>query len=58
MVRARPLPRTRIVTLAAWPDKKTAAWPAELPPPTSMTSSPRHSRASIGEARYQTPRPS
>ena len=22
-------------TLAAWPDRKTAAWPAELPPPTS-----------------------
>ena len=41
MLRARPSLRTRIVTLAAWPDRNTAAWPAELPPPTRMTSSPR-----------------
>ena len=40
------------------PDKNTAAWPAELPPPTRMTSSSRHMRASIGEAQYQRPRPS
>jgi hypothetical protein len=44
-----------IVTLAAWADRKTAAWPAELPPPTRKTSSPLHSRASIGDAQYHTP---
>ena len=31
--------------------RNTAAWPAELPPPTTMTSSPTHSCASIGVAR-------
>jgi hypothetical protein len=31
------LPRTAIVTLSAYREKKTAAWPAELAPPTTMT---------------------
>ena len=45
-------------TLRAWPDRNTAACPAELPPPTSTTSCSAQSRASIGDAQYQTPRPS
>ena len=56
--RRGPAPRTIMRTFAAWPDRNTAPWPAELPPPTRMTSSPAHSRASIGDAQYQTPRPS
>src|SRR2546430_2284290 len=38
--------------------RKTAACPAELPPPTSTTSAPAHIFASIAEAQYHTPRPS
>src|SRR5438874_834038 len=33
--------------------RNTAAWPAELPPPTTATSSPAHSCDSIREARYE-----
>ena len=33
-------PRQRIVTLRAWLEKNSAAWPAELPAPTMWTSSP------------------
>src|SRR6266446_2064526 len=58
MLSARLSLRTSMVTLAANPERKTAAWPAEFPPPTSATCSCRHVRASIGEAQYQTPRPS
>jgi hypothetical protein len=58
MLAASPSARTSIQTLAAWADRKTAAWPAELPPPTSTTSCPAHIRASMGEAQYQTPCPS
>ncbi len=42
--------RTIMVTVRATPDRNTAAWPAELPPPTTMTSSSRQSRASTGVA--------
>jgi hypothetical protein len=41
--------------LAAKLERKTAAWPAELPPPTSAISSRRHIRASMGDAQYQMP---
>ena len=58
MLSARPGPRTIIRTLAAWAERNTAPWPAELPPPTRTTSSPAHRRASICDAQYQTPRPS
>src|SRR3981189_1765475 len=51
-------PRTSIQILAAKLRRKTAPCPAELPPPTRTISSFRHKRASIGEAQYQTPRPS
>src|ERR1700730_11449629 len=37
-------------TLATRLDRYTAAWPAELPPPTSATSCPAHSRPSKGDA--------
>ena len=37
-------PRQRIVTLRAWFEKYSAAWPAELPAPTMWTSSPCVSR--------------
>src|SRR5919197_4635865 len=50
--------RTIILTFAAWPARKTAACPAELPPPTTMTSCRAHSFASNGDAQYHTPRPS
>src|SRR5438067_868229 len=50
MLAPSPPPRMIIWTLRAWPDRNTAAWPAELPPPTSTTSWPTHSLASIGEA--------
>jgi len=51
-------PRMIMVTLRAWPDRNTAACPAELPPPTRATSCSAQSRASVGDAQYQTPRPS
>ena len=41
MVAARPPPRTSMCTWRAVRDRNTAAWPAELPPPTTTTSSPR-----------------
>ena len=41
-VAARPGPRTSMWTLAACCDRNTAAWPAELPPPTSATSCCAH----------------
>ena len=58
MLVSSPWSRTRMDTFAAKPDRNTAACPAELPPPTSATCSPRQSRASMGEAQYHTPRPS
>src|SRR5262249_28500104 len=58
MLAASPGPRTSIQTFFADVDRNTAACPAELPPPTSTTSWSAHMRASIGEAQYQTPRPS
>jgi hypothetical protein len=41
-----PAARTTMWTFWAVPARKTAAWPAELPPPTTITSSPPHSCAS------------
>jgi hypothetical protein len=38
MPRSSPSERQTIVTLAAKRLKKTAAWPAELAPPTTKTS--------------------
>ena len=40
-------PRTSSQSLATWPARKTAAWPAELPPPTSASSWPAQSLPSI-----------
>ena len=58
VVDARPWPgdaehaAARILsqTLATWLDRYTAAWPAELPPPTNATSCPAHSLPSSGDA--------
>ncbi len=58
MLAASPAPRTSIQTLEALPDRNTAAWPAELPPPTSTISLSAQRFASMGEAQYQTPLPS
>src|ERR1700674_4100942 len=49
---------SRLDTLAACCPRYTAACPAELPPPTRVTSSPAHVFASSGDAQYHTPRPS
>src|SRR5262245_63600554 len=38
MLAAKSVPRKSSQTLAAWLARKTAAWPAELPPPTRATS--------------------
>ena len=38
----RSSPRITRYTLRTCPARKTAAWPAELPPPTTTTSDPRH----------------
>ena len=43
-------PRQRIVTLRAWVEKKSAAWPAELPAPMMWTSSPCALEASLRAA--------
>ena len=43
-------PRIIMRTLRACPDRKTAAWPAELTPPTTMTSCAAHSCASMAVA--------
>ena len=40
MLRATVDPRHRMVTLRAWFEKKSAAWPAELPAPTMWMSWP------------------
>ena len=53
----RLLPRIGMKIFLAKPERKIAAWPAELPPPTSAISSLRHILASIGDAQYQIPRP-
>ena len=53
MLSLRLGPRTSIQIFAAKLRRKTAAWPAELPPPTRTISSFRHRRASMGEAQYQ-----
>ena len=58
MLAARPDPRTSILMLDACCARKTAAWPAEFPPPTSATSLSAHIFASSAEAQYQMPRPS
>ncbi len=50
--------RTSTRTWRALLARNTAAWPAEFPPPIKATSSLRQSRASTGEAQYETPRPS
>ena len=58
MLSARPEPRTSTLTSALLCERKTAAWPAELPPPTMAISSPLHSWASTWVALYMTPVPS
>src|SRR5690606_13271082 len=58
MLAASPAPLTSIETFSANSDRYTAPCPAELPPPTTTTSWPVLAFASIGEAQYQTPRPS
>jgi hypothetical protein len=50
MFSLRSCSRTMRVTWAACRDRKTAAWPAELPPPTTATGSPAQSSASACEA--------
>jgi len=40
-------PRTITRTLRALSARYAAAWPAEFPPPTTTTSSPRHRSASM-----------
>ena len=50
MLASSPGPRTRSQTLATWLARYTAAWPAELPAPTSATSCPAQSFASRGDA--------
>ncbi len=49
-VSARPAERTSMCTRRAVCARNTAAWPAELPPPTTMTSSSPHSCASTNVA--------
>ena len=46
MLSARPAPAHQQVHVPRVPDRNTAAWPAELPPPTTTISSPRQSCAS------------
>src|SRR5262249_20276085 len=58
MLAARLGPRTSIHTFDACAERNTAACPAEVPPPTTTTSSPAHIFASIGDAQYHTPCPS
>ena len=43
-------PRQTIVTVRAWLEKKSAAWPAEFPAPTMWTSRPWVSGASLRAA--------
>ena len=50
MVAARPAPRTSTWTWRAVRDRNTAACPAELPPPTTITSADRQRLASIAVA--------
>ena len=49
MLSANPAERTNMKTREVCA-RNTAAWPAALPPPTTMTGSLRHSAASIGVA--------
>ena len=50
MSRPRSSWRMTSRTIGAWRDMNRVAWPAELPPPTTATGSPRHSIASISVA--------
>src|SRR3954466_4026249 len=50
IVSPSPGPRTSMCTWRAVAARKTAACPAEFPPPTTATSSPTHNWASIGVA--------
>ena len=50
MLAARSRPRTTIVTDAAYLARWIAAWPAELPAPTTNTSWPTVARASAPAA--------
>ena len=50
MCSPRSSSRTMSVTWVACADRKTAACPAELPPPTMATGSPAHSSASACDA--------
>jgi hypothetical protein len=42
-------PRTRMVTFLAAREKNSAPWPHELAPPTTITSLPRYSVASVSD---------
>ena len=50
MLFSRRSPRQMSVTLRAWVEKNSAAWPAELPAPTMWTSSPWVLAASLRDA--------
>ena len=52
MVDDRAPPRTTIRTLRACRARWVAAWPAELPPPTTITSSSSKRSASAGMAAW------
>jgi hypothetical protein len=50
MVSAKPADLTSMCTRFVVSAKNTAAWPAEFPPPTTITSSPLHTCASTNVA--------
>jgi hypothetical protein len=50
MLSANPLEQTSMCTRLAVRARKTAAWPAEFPPPTTISSSPAHNSASMNVA--------
>jgi len=57
MLAASPVPRTSIHTLATCPARNTAACPG-VAAADERHFLPAHAFASMGEAQYQTPRPS
>ena len=52
MVDLSAVPRTTMRTLRARDERCTAAWPAEFPPPTTITSSSRQRSASVAMAAW------
>ncbi len=50
MLSAKPFARTSKCTCRQLPARNTAAWPAEFPPPTTITSRLAQRRASVGVA--------